>query len=40
MMTAVMQLSELDYALGGAMVLDGFTAPPVLNMVNATVEEA
>ena len=39
-MAAVMQLGELDYALGGVIVLDGGPIPPILLMANNTAEGA
>ena len=39
-MTTYMQIANLDYALGGTIVFDGYPLPPLVLMPNKTKEEA
>ena len=39
-MTTHIQIAKLEYALGGAIVMNGFPIPPLVNMIGLTPEKA
>merc|ERR1712110_423709 len=39
-MSSYVQISQLDFALGGVIVMDGYPLPPLIDMPNESEEEA